>query len=156
MKLFFFKVTTLPAHDVRTTLFGRCFDVKILQQRCNDVVPASCAGWVYDNLSCRVITTVFRCMGKLWTNEQGNQTITKQTNKQCSFILLIHGTANSNLSPFQLLFLYLLSIIFIALLFKYLVMVFHCSFCFWFVVYTPCMSAFFLYDVLYVLSQHPS
>ena len=36
---------TRPAHDVETTLYGRCNDVKRLKRRRNNVVLTSGAGW---------------------------------------------------------------------------------------------------------------
>ena len=41
---------TQPAHDVRTTLYGRCYDVKTLKRRPYNVVLTSCAGWVLGRL----------------------------------------------------------------------------------------------------------
>ena len=36
---------TQPAHDIRTTLYRRCYDVKALKRRRYNVVLTSCAGW---------------------------------------------------------------------------------------------------------------
>ena len=37
---------TQPAHDVRTMLYGRCYNVGTLKQRHYNVVLTLCAGWV--------------------------------------------------------------------------------------------------------------
>jgi len=34
--------TSQPAQDVKTTLFGRCYDVETVKQRCSNVGLTSC------------------------------------------------------------------------------------------------------------------
>ena len=41
------KHITQPEHDVRTALYGRCYDVKTLKQYLYNVVLTSCTIWVY-------------------------------------------------------------------------------------------------------------
>ena len=42
-----FVLLTQPAHDVRTTLLRRCFNVVMSFQRPCNVIRASCASWVF-------------------------------------------------------------------------------------------------------------
>jgi len=41
------KLTSQPAQDVKTTLLGRCYDVKTIKQCCIGVILTSCAGWFF-------------------------------------------------------------------------------------------------------------
>ena len=34
-------------HDVRTTLYGRCYDIKTFKRRLYNVVLTSCVGWMF-------------------------------------------------------------------------------------------------------------
>jgi len=38
--------------DVKTALFGRCYNVKTVRQRCSDVALASCVGWEVNRNFC--------------------------------------------------------------------------------------------------------
>ena len=67
-----------PAHDVRTTLYGRWNDVKTLKRRCNDVVLTSCISWAFKSSKS---LNIFR--GGRETGKRGIGNLTNQISNPC-------------------------------------------------------------------------
>ena len=55
-----------PAHDARTTLHGRCNDVKTLKWRCNNVVLALCVGWDSFKILVALRTCIWGGLTRCW------------------------------------------------------------------------------------------
>ena len=61
---------TMPAHDVRTTLYGRCCDIKTLKRCRYNVVLTLCVGWEVGSCSLYADCLFFSALCR-YSNKQG-------------------------------------------------------------------------------------